>query len=171
MRIHRAFAAAALFGSTVLGPVSVNAQSGPADPHLTGRIDSIASAVLASTGVPSASVAVVRHGEIVYAHAYGSAKLDPAVAATPGMRYGIGSISKQLTAATILLLQQDGKLSLDDHVSRFVPGLTRGDEVTIRELLSHTSGYQDFWPQDYVPPLMQKPISPQGILDRWAKQP
>jgi CubicO group peptidase (beta-lactamase class C family) len=87
------------------------------------------------------------------------------------MRYGIGSISKQLTAATVLLLQQDGKLSLDDHVSRFVPGLTRGNEVTIRELLSHTSGYQDFWPQDYVPPLMQKPISPQAILDRWAKQP
>jgi D-alanyl-D-alanine carboxypeptidase len=171
MRIPQAFAAAVLFGSTVLGAVSGNAQSGPADPQLAGQIDSIASAGLASSGVPSASIAVVRHGEIVYAHAYGSAKLSPSVAATPDMRYGIGSISKQLTAATVLLLQQDGKLSLDDHVSRFVPGLTRGNEVTIRELLSHTSGYQDFWPQDYVPPLMQKPISAQGILDRWAKQP
>ena len=86
------------------------------------------------------------------------------------MLYGIGSISKQFTAAAVLLLQQDGKLSLDDPVSRFVPGLTRGNEVTIRQLLSHTSGYQDFWPQDYVPPLMEKPITPQGILDpgtRW----
>ena len=171
MRLVQAAAAAALLCSTVAGPLCLNAQAATADPQLAGRIDSIASSVLKSTGVPSASVAVVRHGEIVYAQAYGSAKLDPAVAATPDMRYGIGSISKQLTAATILLLQQDGKLSLDDHVSRFVPGLTRGDEVTIRELLSHTSGYQDFWPQDYVPPLMQKPISPQGILDRWAKQP
>jgi len=171
MRIPHVLAVAVLFGSVVLGPSSLRAQYGPADPQLAGRIDSIASAALASTGVPSASVAVVRHGEIVYAHAYGSAKLNPNVAATPDMRYGIGSISKQLTAATVLLLQQDGKLSLDDHVSRFVPGLTRGNEVTIRELLSHTSGYQDFWPQDYVPPLMEKPISPQGILDRWAKQP
>ena len=141
------------------------------DQHLASQVDSIATAVLAETGVPSASVAVVRHGRVVYANAYGSAKLEPAVKATPDMLYGIGSISKQLTAATILLLQQDGKLSLDDHVSKFIPGLTRGDEITIRELLSHTSGYQDFWPQDYVPPLMQKPISPQGILDHWAKQP
>jgi D-alanyl-D-alanine carboxypeptidase len=171
MRIPHAFAAAVLFGSVALVPFSVRAQAGPADARLAGQIDSITSAGLASSGVPSASVAVVRHGEIVYAHAYGSAKLAPSVAATPDMRYGIGSISKQLTAATVLLLQQDGKLSLDDHVSRFVPGLTRGNEVTIRELLSHTSGYQDFWPQDYVPPLMQKPISAQGILDRWAKQP
>ena len=73
---------------------------------------------------------------------------------TPQMRYSIGSISKQFTAAAILMLAEEGKLSLDDPVSKYVPGLTRGNEVTIRELLSHTSGYQDFWPQDYVPPLM-----------------
>jgi len=49
--------------------------------------------------------------------------------------------------------------------------LTRGNDVTIRQLLSHTSGYQDFWPQDYVPPSMEKAITPQAILDHWAKQP
>ncbi len=87
------------------------------------------------------------------------------------MRYAIGSISKQFTAAAILLLQQEGKLSLDDPVSRFIPGLTRGNEVTVRQLLSHTSGYQDFWPQDYVMPMMLKPTTPQSIADRWAKQP
>lgn len=139
--------------------------------HLAATVDSIASKVLESTGVPSASVAVVTHGRVAYAQAYGSAKLDPRVPARPDMRYGIGSVSKQFTAAAILLLQQEGKLSLDDHVSRYVPGLARGDEVTIRELLSHTSGYQDFWPQDYVPPSMEKAITAQGIVDRWAKQP
>ena len=87
------------------------------------------------------------------------------------MRYGIGSISKQFTAACVLLLQQEGKLSLDDPVSKYIPGLTRGNEVTIRQMLSHTSGYQDFWPQDYVPPAMEKAITPQAILDHWAKQP
>ena len=170
MRTRIVFAAV-LFGAIVIAPRPVDAQTEPTDQRLAGQVDSIASAVLASTGVPSASVAVVRHGRVVYAHAYGSAKLDPNLAATPDMLYGIGSISKQFTAATVLLLQQEGKLSLDDPVSRFVHGLTRGNEVTIRELLSHTSGYQDFWPQDYVPPLMEKPITPQGILDRWAKQP
>jgi D-alanyl-D-alanine carboxypeptidase len=141
------------------------------DATLPAKVDSIATQVLRSTGVPSATVAVVTHGTLAYAKAYGSAKLDPAVAATPDMRYAIGSISKQFTAAAILLLQQEGKLSLDDPVSRFIPGLMRGNEVTIRELLSHTSGYQDFWPQDYVMPMMLQPTTPQSIADRWAKQP
>jgi D-alanyl-D-alanine carboxypeptidase len=138
---------------------------------LSARVDSIAHAVLTNTGVPSATVAVVMHGQLAYAQAYGLAKLEPRVAATPDMRYGVGSISKQFTAATVLLLQQEGKLSLDDPVSKYISGLTRGNEVTIRQLLSHTSGYQDFWPQDYVPPAMEKAITPQGILNHWAKQP
>ena len=124
-----------------------------------------------TTGVPSASIAVVQNGKIAYVQAYGNARLDPNTAASSAMRYSIGSISKQFTAAAILLLAEEGKLSLDDPVSKYVPGLTRGDEVTIRELLSHTSGYQDYWPQDYVPPLMLQPISADGIMDRWARKP
>src|SRR5438067_2355593 len=149
-------------------PLALRAQ--PADP-LAVRLDSVASRVLAATGVPSASVAVVRHDSIVYAQAYGLARLDPRTSATPAMRYGIGSISKQFTAAALLLLQEEGKLKLDDPVETWVPGLTRGRDVTLRMLLSHTSGYQDFWPQDYVPPEMTRAVSPQAILARWAKRP
>ncbi len=159
-----------LLATLVFAPLDAHAQDSTAT-RLPARVDSLAQAVLAATGVPSASVAVVTHGHIAYAQAYGTAKLDPRTAATSDMRYGIGSISKQFTAAAVLLLQQEGKLSLDDPVSRFVSSLTRGNEVTIRQLLSHTSGYQDFWPQDYVPPEMEKPITPQAILDRWAKKP
>ena len=144
---------------------------GAGEADLSTRVDSIAAAVLASTGVPSATIAVVTHGKLAYAQAYGAAKLEPRLAATPDMQYGIGSISKQFTAACVLMLQQDGKLSLDDKVSKYIAGLTRGNEITIRQLLSHTSGYQDFWPQDYVPPAMEKAITPQAILDHWAKQP
>ena len=134
-------------------------------------IDEIAKNVLASTGVPSASIAVVKSGKIAYVETYGNARLDPTLVAKPDMRYSIGSISKQFTATAILLLQEQGKLSLDDKVSRWVPGLTRGDEVTIRQLLSHTSGYQDYAPQDYMIPEWEKPISAQQIMDRWAKIP
>lgn len=141
------------------------------DAALAAKVDSIANHVVQATGVPSASVAVVMHGRVAYANAYGAARLEPRVSATPDMRYAIGSISKQFTATAILLLQQEGKLSIDDPVSRFIPGLTRGNEVTIRELLSHTSGYQDFWPQDYVMPMMLSATTPQAIADRWAKQP
>jgi CubicO group peptidase (beta-lactamase class C family) len=87
------------------------------------------------------------------------------------MRYSIGSISKQFTASAILLLQEQGKLSLDDKVAKFIPDLTRANEVTIRQLLSHTSGYQDYWPQDYVMPFMLKPVTAQKILDQWARKP
>ena len=156
----------------VAGAESIHGQlAAPADAALARQVDSIANQVLQSTGVPSASVAVVKKGRLAYANAYGAAKLEPRVTATPDMRYAIGSISKQFTAVAVLLLQQDGKLKLDDPVSRFIPGLTRGNEVTVRQLLSHTSGYQDFWPQDYVMPMMLQATTPQAIADRWAKQP
>src|SRR5580704_15798180 len=111
---------------------------------LRDKIDKAAQDVLNQTGVPSASVAVVKDGEIAYLQAYGSARLEPKTAAKPEMRYSIGSISKQFTASAMLLLQEDGKVSLDDKVSKFLPNLTRANEVSIRQLLSHTSGYQDY---------------------------
>ena len=145
------------------------------DPTLRGQVDRIAAQVLEATGVPSASVAIVERGKLVYTHAYGSARLaadsSPALAATPEMRYSIGSISKQFTAAAILLLEQRGRLRLDDPVGKYIPGLTRGNEVTIRQILSHTSGYQDYWPEDYVMTTMMGPVTAQQILDKWAKMP
>ncbi len=140
-------------------------------PEMVARIDKSAEAVLASTGVPSASVAIVKDGKIAYLHAYGNARLDPAMAADPRMQYSVGSISKQFTAAAVLLLAQDGKLTLDDPVAKYLPELTRANEVTLRMLLSHTSGYQDFWPEDYVMTSMMVPTTAQHILDVWGKKP
>jgi CubicO group peptidase (beta-lactamase class C family) len=161
----------------LLAPVAGRAQSQAVDTistDLRSQVDRIATQVLQATGVPSASVAIVQHGKLVYTHAYGFARLAgdsaPALPATPEMRYSIGSISKQFTAAAILMLQQDGKLSLDDPVGKYIPGLTRGNEVTIREILSHTSGYQDFWPEDYVMTPMLKPTTAQLIIDKWARK-
>ena len=144
---------------------------GQLSPELRAKIDKLAATSLAKSGVPSASVAVVKDGQVVYLNAYGDARLEPKTAATPEMRYSIGSISKQFTAASILLLQEQGKLSLDDKVSKFIPDLTRANEVTIRQLLSHTSGYQDYWPQDYVMPMMLQPVTAQKIMDQWARKP
>ena len=135
------------------------------------KVDAAVAEVLQKTGAPSASIAIVRDGRIVYVQAYGDARLEPKLPAEPGMRYAIGSVSKQFTAAAILLLQQDGKLSLDDKVAKYFPDLTRANEITVRQLLSHTSGYQDYWPQDYMVPLMVEPVTPEGIMDRWAKKP
>jgi len=139
--------------------------------QLSGGIDRAVAEVMAKTGVPSVSLAVVRDGAIAYVRAYGSARLEPRLPATPEMRYAIGSISKQFTATAVLLLAEEGKLSLDDRLVRWFPDLTRARDVTLRELLSMTSGYQDFWPQDYVMPMMLEPVAPLAIVERWAKKP
>lgn len=83
----------------------------------------------------------------------------------------MGSISKQFTAAALLLAQEQGKVSLDDKVSKYYPDLTRANEITIRQLLSHTSGYEDYAPQDYMIPEWSKPMDAGTILNRWAKKP
>jgi CubicO group peptidase (beta-lactamase class C family) len=184
MRLKRSFTAVmprkpfhfALVALIALAPFALPAQAvNTIDPTLRSQVDRIAEQVLDATGVPSASVAVVQHGKLVYTRAYGFARLasdsTAAVAATPEMRYSIGSISKQFTAAAVLMLQEQGKLSLDDPVGKYIPGLTRGGEVTIREILSHTSGYQDYWPEDYVMTPMLQPETARQILDTWAKKP
>lgn len=140
-------------------------------PDIKSKIDDTARQVLTATGVPSASISVVQNGQVVYTHAYGDARVEPKLAASTTMRYGVGSISKQFTAAAILLLQEQGKLKLDDPVGKYIPDLTRAKEVTIRQLLSHTSGYQDYWPQDYLMPFIMKPTTPEKIMDTWARKP
>lgn len=141
----------------------------PADEQT--RIDTIAKQVLAQTGVPSASVGIVTDGKISYLKAYGLAQLHPPMPAEPQMRYSIGSISKQFTAAAILILQQRGKLSINDPISTWLPQLTRATEVPLREVLSHTSGYQDYYAEDYSMLPMKKPTTADAILDNWGRRP
>ncbi len=133
-------------------------------------VDKISSE-LQKSGAPSVSVAIVTGGKLTLAQGFGKADIATGRASEPSTRYAVGSISKEFTAAIILLLQEQGKLSLDDRVSKYFPDLTRANEITIRELLSHTSGYEDFAPQDYTIPEWLKPTTPQATLDRWAKKP
>jgi len=149
--------------------LSTGALAAPLTPAQISAIDAAAAKTLATTGVPAASIAVVQDGRIVYAHAYGLQR--EGVPARTEARYKIASISKQFTAAALLLLAEDGKLSLDDPVSKYLPDLTRAKEVKVRQLLSHTSGYRDYWPQDFSFIDMETPTTPGHILDKWAKAP
>lgn len=161
-------------------------------PAEQAAVDAAVKQELAATDVPSVSLAVVRNGRIVYVQAYGAARYKEGphsmlrsaekpgitpqprmvpVPARPSMRYGAGSITKQFTATAILMLQEEGKLSIDDPVAKYLPELTRANEVTLRQLLSHTSGYQDYYAQDYTLLPMQQPTTPQAILNKWGKKP
>jgi len=134
-----------------------------------GAVDQLVSKTLADTGVPSAEIAIVRDGQIVLTKAYG--KANEGLPARPDLPYQIASNSKQFTAMALMLLRDEGKLSLDDPIARYVPGITQGERITIRQLLSHTSGLQDFWPQDYMFQTMTTPTDPLGIVDKWARKP
>ena len=155
------------------------------------RIEQAVQQVVDTTKVPSASVGIARGGKVVYTEAFGSAQLPrnvgaaqssgpdlqmsvlttKAVKAKAGTAYPIGSISKQFTAACVLLLQEQGKLRLDDPVAKWFPNFTRAQDVTVRNLLTHTSGYSDYAPQDYTIPAWTRPTQPLDLITQWATKP
>jgi D-alanyl-D-alanine carboxypeptidase len=138
---------------------------------LNAQLEEKISAALKKAGAPSVSVAVVLDGKVSFAKAFGEADIAKHRAADLETRYAVGSVSKQFTAAAILLAHEAGKLSLDDTVAKYFPTLTRAKDITIRQLLSHTSGYEDYAPQDYLIPEWTQKISPMAVLDRWAAKP
>jgi CubicO group peptidase (beta-lactamase class C family) len=140
-------------------------------PDATAQIDKAVAEEMAKAREPAVSIAVVSNGKLFYAKAYGKSRLEPATPAATAQVFAIGSVTKQFVAASILMLAEEGKLKLSDPVVKWLPGLTDAQHITVRQLLSHTSGYRDFWPQDYVMDFMMKPTSHEAILDRWAKAP
>lgn len=153
----------------VFGISSAGATPLPAETQTA--IDQAVAKPLAESGDQSVSLAIVKGGEIAFAKAYGKAKLSPDVPASAAMRYQIASNSKQVIATAALLLVERGKLSLDDTVARFYPDLTRAKDITLRQLLSHTSGYRDFYAEDYTTLELQKPTMPDDLLNLWARKP
>jgi CubicO group peptidase (beta-lactamase class C family) len=135
----------------------------------TAAVDALVTKTLRETGVPSASISIVRGGEIVLVKAYGKAS-ETIPVARGDLPYQIASISKQFTAMGLLLLEDEGKLDLDDKVAKWLPGVSGGDTINIRQLLSHTAGLRDYWPQDYMFRTMATPVRPGGIVDRWGKK-
>lgn len=99
--------------------------------------------------VPGASVSVIRDGRVVFGRAYGLADLESHTLATPATNYRLASMTKQFTAAAILLLAEDGCLSLDDAIRKWLPTLLYAAAITIRHLLTHTSGLIDY--EDVIP--------------------
>ena len=125
-------------------PGRLPAQSGPLTGPITTRIDSVFRR-FSAPGSPGCALGVVRDGSLVYSKGYGLASVELNVPITPGTVFDIGSVSKQFTAMSVVLLAQDGKLSLNDEIQRFIPEIPRYTRpITIRHLLHHTSGLRDY---------------------------
>ncbi|HEX2350965.1 MAG TPA: serine hydrolase domain-containing protein, partial [Ktedonobacterales bacterium] len=94
---------------------------------------------------PGVAVAVVRDGRLIHSQGYGMAQMEWGQPITPDTVFGIGSLSKPFTATAILLLRAEGKLALDDPITRFLPDYDmHGQTITIHHLLTHTSGIPNF---------------------------
>jgi CubicO group peptidase (beta-lactamase class C family) len=127
----------------VLLPCSASAQTLP--PDVADKVDQIFEK-WNRTDSPGCALGVYRDGQIIYKHGYGMANLNDDVTITPETVFHVASMSKQFTAASILLLAQQGKLSLDDDVHKYIPELPDfGEKITLRNLVHHTSGLRDQW--------------------------
>lgn len=105
------------------------------------KVDDYVKAEMQRQHIPGVSVAVVKDGKIIKAEGYGLANVELNVSARPETVYQIGSVSKQLIAAGVLLLMQDGKVRLEDKLSQFLEGTPETwKDITVRHLLTHTSG-------------------------------
>jgi D-alanyl-D-alanine carboxypeptidase len=127
-----------------LGIAANSSAAGILPPSVTDQIDTIAKGALLHQHLAGLSVAVGVNGKVVYAQGYGYRNVAKRLLATPTTIYNIASITKQFTAASVMLLQQDGKLDVDDPIGKFLPSFPHGNTITIRDLLNHTSGLADY---------------------------
>lgn len=119
--------------------------------------------------VPGASLLVIRDGKAIVRRGYGYADLGARVQAGPDTNYRLASMSKQFTAACILLLKQDGKLRLQDRVRKWLPELPASDDrITLYQLLTHTSGLIDY--EDLIPPGRTSQLNDADVLSMIASQ-
>lgn len=135
------------------------------------RIDYDVMQELREQFVPGAQVAIAENGRIVYSKGYGYRDLDDHLPVDSRTAFAIGSVTKQFTAAAIMLLAQQSKLNIDDPLSKYLPTAPHAAQVTLRELLSHTSGIVGYTEQSDFSALLPTPTTPERIIASIANVP
>ena len=119
--------------------------------------------------VPGAAVLVLKDGQPVFRRGYGLAVVEDGTPVSPATNFRLASVSKQFTAAAILLLAEDGRLSIDDPLKKWLPGLPAvADAMTLRQLLSHTSGLLDY--EDLMDPVDTRQVHDIDVLHLLQKE-
>jgi CubicO group peptidase (beta-lactamase class C family) len=134
------------------------------------KIDPLFSQIVQSNW-PGAAVLAARDGKIIFDKGYGFAQVESQTTMTTDTRTRIGSITKQFTAAAIFKLAEARKLSIDDHVSKYIPDWPRGNEVTLRHLLTHCSGIHNFTGKAGYYEHVTEPISLENLVASFENDP
>jgi D-alanyl-D-alanine carboxypeptidase len=138
---------------------------------LAAKIDAVMAAVY-KRGEPGAAIIVRKGGQTIFRKGYGMADLELGVAVEPDMIFRLGSITKQFTAMSILMLAQEGKLGLRDEITKFLPGYpTHGKSITVEHLLTHTSGIQSYTDMPEWLPLWRKDFTVKELIDLFKDRP
>lgn len=138
---------------------------------LANEIDAYFSEKIPADG-PGAAVLVVKDGKVVLRKGYGMANIELGVPIKPEMVFRIGSITKQFTAAGILMLVEEGKISLDDEITKFIPDYpTGGNKITIHNLLNHTSGIKTYEVTKSYDSTIRKDFKPGEFMDVFKNEP
>jgi CubicO group peptidase (beta-lactamase class C family) len=124
-----------------------------------------------SNNVPGAAVLVAQNGKVLFKKGYGLADVPHNTPITPETRFRIGSITKQFTASAILKLQEEGKLSVADKLSKYFPDFPRGDEVTLRHLLTHTSGIHSYTDKPGFMDKVTNSVAPDELIQSFKSDP
>ncbi|MBN2146582.1 MAG: serine hydrolase [Anaerolineales bacterium] len=141
------------------------------DTELLGKMDEFLKAVYLPDQ-PGAAVIVMKGGQVLLRKGYGLANLELGVPVEPHMVFRLGSITKQFTAVCILMLLEQGKLSLQDDLTLFLPDYpTQGRKITIEHLLTHTSGIKSYTDMPEWLPLWRKDMSLQELIAIFKDQP
>jgi CubicO group peptidase (beta-lactamase class C family) len=123
------------------------------------------------TNGAGAAVLIARDGKILFKHGYGLADVSNNVPVTPETKFRIGSITKQFTAAAILKLQEAGKLSVEDKLSKYIADFPRGDEVRLHHLLTHTSGIHSYTSKPDFMETVTKPVKTVDLIESFKNDP
>jgi D-alanyl-D-alanine carboxypeptidase len=177
-KLYRALTAALAIGflaCLVAWPARAQNPDSRNAPRMPAGFLGAADAVLARhypQDAPGAVAIVVKDGRPVFRRAYGLADLEFGILVEPDMVFRIGSVTKQFTAAAILQLLDQGKLALDDDVTKYVEGYdTHGRRLTIEHLLTHTSGVPSYTDMEEWFPHIREELAPRQILDKFANRP
>jgi CubicO group peptidase (beta-lactamase class C family) len=171
MRLLRPVFAIAL-GAPALGAQSTAPASSPDRATIVARVDSLVGDYMAARKAPAVSVAVLRGSDTLVMKGYGFADETAHRRASASTVYRIGSITKQFTSSEIMRLVEQGKISLDDDLSKYLPDFPlQGRKVTIRQLLNHTSGIHSYTSDTTWVKTWGRDLTPKQIVDFVAKTP
>ncbi len=156
----------------VLAFVMVSSTSFAQDAALQTQFDQLLQAQYPADG-PGAAVLVTRKGQVIYKKAVGMADMELDVPLKTDHVFRIGSVTKQFTAAAILKLAEQGKLNLQDEITRFIPDYpTKGKKITVEHLLNHTSGIKSYTSmEEWTPMVHRKDFTPTELVDFFKNQP